>query len=136
MLTPTSTKTEHRERAETQVLAVAGDGPPGHCGVQRLYGWHKWLLAHGYHCKGPVFANLNGRGNRSEALQSTALQMSVQRALTRHDLYRGETVHSFRRGSAQNMEDEGADLLDVCRRLGIKTAHIGSRYLDRGRHPA
>lgn len=56
--------------------AVAGDGPPGHCGVQRLHGWYKWLLAHGYHCKGPVSANLNGRGNRSKALQSTALQMN------------------------------------------------------------
>lgn len=48
-------------------------------------------------------------------------------------LYRGQSVHSFRRGSMQCMAAQGASREQIMQRAHIKTPEVAARYLNKRR---
>jgi hypothetical protein len=54
-------------------------------------------------------------------------------AAQRMGLYRGQSVHGFRRGSMQHSRDSGATLDAIAQRAKIKTPAVLARYLNKRR---
>ena len=48
-------------------------------------------------------------------------------------IYRGQSVHGFRRGSMQHQESLGVPREEIARRAKIKTPEVLARYLNKRR---
>lgn len=48
-------------------------------------------------------------------------------------VFRGQSVHSFRRGSMQHQEGMGVSREDVAKRAKIKTPEVAARYFNKRR---
>ncbi len=57
-------------------------------------------------------------------------------AAKRFGIYRGQSIHGFRRGSMQHSRDQGESAEAVAQRAKIKTPAIAARYLNKRRHHA
>lgn len=57
-------------------------------------------------------------------------------AAKRFGIYRGQSVHGFRRGSMQHSHDQGDTLEQVAGRARIKTPQVAARYLNKRRPQA
>ncbi len=57
-------------------------------------------------------------------------------AAKRHGIYRGQSVHGFRRGSMQHSHDHGESVEQVAGQARIKTPQVAARYLNKRRPQA
>lgn len=62
-----------------------------------------------------------------------ALWNRVVDAAKKAGVYRGQSVHSFRRGSMQHMEGLGVPRTEVAQRAKIKTPEVAARYFNKRR---
>ena len=74
------------------------------------------------------------RGFKGTALRSASLAARLRLHLRAANLYEGETVHSFRRGSLQAAESAGEDVAALLGLGQLRSVATLSRYLDRNRH--
>lgn len=133
MITLDCTKTEHRTRPRTLYMHPS-EGNPEHCGVRRLRRYQSWLDEVGHPCTGAVFPNMAKAQGERTPLSIQAMENRLSSTMRQHNLYGGETVHGFRRGLMQDLEDAGWAHADILQHVGILTPEVGERYLDRGRH--
>lgn len=93
--------------------------------------------ASGNPISGPIVRPLNRERNAylPSSLTTKALQHRMTTLLQSMNLYEGESMHSFRRGVAQQMARAGQSTANICARLLNKTpAIVEQHYLPAGRH--
>ena len=74
-------------------------------------------------------------GFQEKFLQNPSLHGRLTKLLKQLQLYEGESLHSFRRGVAQQMQAAGVPSADILQQLLIKTPKVlHSCYLPAGRH--
>lgn len=126
-----------RQFSPGEALRLPAPGPqPSPRSV--LYQLNRLLLEsqrHGAPITGYVFRPASkqqaaGPSFDEKPLSSSALWHRLTNALKDHHLYRGQSVHSTRRGAMQSMQAAGHSLEAISRAATIKTPAIRDLYLD------
>ena len=121
------------QRPPSIVVAALPDAPAHHCPVYQLKRLNRLMLASACASSVYVFANL-GRAAVSNHMQSNNATQRLAKHLRDMGAHDGETIHSFRRGAAQDLAAGGATFDEVCTHLGITTPAVARRYMDVARH--
>ena len=103
--------------------------------------WLHLVMQTAAHCQWPITDHLvrpmnpSHSGYQPSSLTTKSMQARVVQLLESMHMYAGETMHSFRRGRAQDMHRTGHSLDAICHRLLNKSKAVVQRhYLPAGRY--
>ena len=103
--------------------------------------WLHWHIQSSYAAGSPISnllvrpLNRQGTAYLEKPLQNASLLSRLTSLLQQLQLYEGESLHSFRRGMAQQLKAHGKSEAEILQQLLIKTpAVLQSRYLASGRY--
>ena len=130
VIVPSRTKTDQSRRPASQELRLNAEVEL--CAVRRLHSLYQWGVQQDRRAPtGAVFVSV--RGSRSR-LQSQAAGNRMHACLTQYGRYKGETMHSFRRGHIQAAQAADEPEATTMQRAGIVTLQTFRKYADSGRH--
>lgn len=128
-------RVKNRQQRSCGVIPIAEDPDPLLCFIRHFEALKTEFLDAGLQPSGPAFRTLapSRKAFTAEPLSHHSALDRFKRHLQRHNLYEGETLHSFRRGSAQAGLAAGLTPSDLAGRMLLNSTRVVPLYTDQHR---